>query len=54
MNFVEINFAVGQKILEIREMKFRGWQKILIFTGIKLRDLAKNREIAKFSSRKNI
>ena len=40
-NFAEINLAVGQKILEIREMKFRRWQKILIFTGIKFRGLAK-------------
>ena len=34
-------------------MKFRGWQKILMFTGIKFRDLAKNCETAKFSSREN-
>ena len=40
-NFAEINLAVGQKILEISEMKFRRWQKILIFTGIKFRGLAK-------------
>ena len=40
-NFAETNFAIGQKTLEIRGMKFRGWQKILIFVGIKFRDLAK-------------
>ena len=39
--FSSKNFAVGQKILEICRMKFCGWQKILIFAGIKFHDLAK-------------
>ena len=30
-----------QKRLEICGMKFRSWQKILLFTGIKFHDLAK-------------
>ena len=40
-NFAEINFAVGQKSSELRGMKFRGWQKIFIFAGIKFHDSAK-------------
>ena len=33
-------------------MKSGGWQKILIFSGIKFRDLAKNREMRNFSAAK--
>ena len=41
LNFAKINFAAGQKTLEIHRIKFCGCQKIFIFAGIKFRDLAK-------------